>query len=222
MEGPELPFPLPVWFLVLPGFPFRVPLRIPGSGFCIRVACPAGSVSRSRVGFETRACPTKGERACWGRTGGGGCKAWVCLQTTKCTAASARLPTCKEVEDTTKENGKLNGSDIDTGTPNGSTNRTEPKKQVENEMEATTEDPGEAEDRTETTQKQKRKIKHTRAPQASGDYKPNCMESCENHTTSREPSNVRLTWAPPVTSRTCASMRKLPIEQRRPETLRRW
>ena len=29
------------------------------------------------------------------------------------------LQTCKDAEDTTRENGKLNGSDIDAGTPNG-------------------------------------------------------------------------------------------------------
>ena len=38
--------------------------------------------------------------------------------------------------------------------------RTEPKPQVENETEAKTEDPGKAEDRTETSLKQKRKMKH--------------------------------------------------------------
>ena len=68
---------------------------------------------------------------------------------------------CKEVEDTTKETGKLNCSEIDTGTPEA---ETETKKQVENETEAKTEDPGEAEDRTETKRKQKRKMKHSLFP----------------------------------------------------------
>ena len=35
------------------------------------------------------------------------------------------LPNCKEVEETTTENGKLNGSEIDPGTQNGSTHGTE-------------------------------------------------------------------------------------------------
>ena len=40
----DLPFPLPGWFLLLPGFLFGVPLRIGGSGFRIGFGC---SVSRS-------------------------------------------------------------------------------------------------------------------------------------------------------------------------------
>ena len=59
--------------------------------------------------------------------------------------------TCKEMEDTTRENGKVDGSEIDTATPNESRNRIE--KQVENRTEANTESRGERKAKLNTTEK---------------------------------------------------------------------
>ena len=44
----DLPLPRPVWVLVLPGFQFRVPLRIPGPGFSIGFGCPVAFRRRFR------------------------------------------------------------------------------------------------------------------------------------------------------------------------------
>ena len=147
---------------MLPGLPFGLPFRVPGSGFRIRFGCPVGSGSRSGVGFGTRPSHTQGQWAGWGKTGDGGGKAWVCWQTTKCTAASARFTNLQRRGRHHKEKRKAERKRTRHRNPNGDTNGTE---KVENETEAKTEDPGEAEDKaedkTETKWKQKRNMKHT-------------------------------------------------------------
>ena len=155
-------FPLPVRFLVLPRFPFRVPfrapLRIPDSGFCIHVGCPNGSVSRSGVGFGTRRSPTQGQldrvaKDGWWRRQGVG----VLVNHKMHRSVSTVYQPAKTWKTPQRKNAKLNGSELDTGTQNGRHERNR-KSKWRSETEAKTEDPGEAEDRTETKREQKRKM----------------------------------------------------------------
>ena len=90
-----------------------------------------------------------------GRVVAGG-KAWCASKPQNAPQRQHGLPNCKEVEETTTENGNLNGSEIDPGTPNGSTHGTEKASGKRNASEDGR--PGEAEDRTETKREQKRKM----------------------------------------------------------------